>query len=764
MIRRIQLLRNVGQFDSVDAGANIALAPLTVIYSDNGRGKTTLAAILRSLATGDPLPIAERRRLTAEHPPHVVVDCRGGPPPATFENGAWNRTLPNLVVFDDIFIDQNVHSGLAVETHHRQNLHELILGSQAVGMSRQLQDLVAKVEEHNRDLRGKERAVSAEARGPFSIDEFCALPARPDVDDAIREAERALAAAREQDAVRTTGSFELLTLPAFDLDAIDQLLQRDLPALDRDTLARIQTHLIALGDGGEAWVSDGMHRVVVEAGGPYACPFCAQDLAQSPLVDHYRAYFSDSYASLKREVGQAVAATDQAHGREVPAGFERAVRVAVELRQFWARFCEVQEFTLDTAAIVRDWRAAREAIVAHLRAKQAAPLDPMAVSAGTQALCMAFEAQRAAVAAVNRLLVGANQAIDIAKERVATANTAALSRDLARLRAIKARHQSDVSALCAGYLQERAAKEATEDERDRTKKALEQHRTAVFPGYQNAINLYLPRFNAGFRLDNVSYANTRGGATCTYNVVIYNTPVAVGAASVLGQPSFGNTLSAGDRNTLALAFFFASLDQDAHLADKIVVIDDPISSLDEHRTLATVQEVRRLAERAAQVIVLSHSKPFLCRLWEGADSASRAALEVVRDSDGSSLRVWDVARDSATEHDLRHAMLAKYLRSSQADKREVARAIRPHLEAFLRVASPDLFGPGTLLGPFLNSCEQKLGTSQEILSPDATQELREIVEYANRFHHNTNPAWETETINDGELRGFVERAMTFVRP
>jgi wobble nucleotide-excising tRNase len=45
-------------------------------------------------------------------------------------------------------------------------------------------------------------------------------------------------------------------------------------------------------------------------------------------------------------------------------------------------------------------------------------------------------------------------------------------------------------------------------------------------------------------------------------------------------PSFRNTLSAGDRNALALAFFFASLERDPQRAQKIVVIDDPISSLD----------------------------------------------------------------------------------------------------------------------------------------------------------------------------------------
>ncbi len=49
MINRVQLLRNVGQFDSVNAGAAIPLTRYILIYAENGRGKTTLTAILRSL-------------------------------------------------------------------------------------------------------------------------------------------------------------------------------------------------------------------------------------------------------------------------------------------------------------------------------------------------------------------------------------------------------------------------------------------------------------------------------------------------------------------------------------------------------------------------------------------------------------------------------------------------------------------------------------------------------------------------------------------
>jgi wobble nucleotide-excising tRNase len=64
VIDHIQLLRNVGQFDSVTGGNQFSFSKITLLYAGNGRGKTTLAAILRSLATGDGKLITERRRLS----------------------------------------------------------------------------------------------------------------------------------------------------------------------------------------------------------------------------------------------------------------------------------------------------------------------------------------------------------------------------------------------------------------------------------------------------------------------------------------------------------------------------------------------------------------------------------------------------------------------------------------------------------------------------------------------------------------------------
>jgi hypothetical protein len=66
-----------------------------------------------------------------------------------------------------------------------------------------------------------------------------------------------------------------------------------------------------------------------------------------------------------------------------------------------------------------------------------------------------------------------------------------------------------------------------------------------------------------------------------------------------------------------------------------------------------------------------------------------------------------------------------------------------------------------VLGRFLTDCEHTVGTIDEILGISELQELQNLAEYAHRFHHDTNTAWETAAINDGELRAFAERLLTF---
>jgi wobble nucleotide-excising tRNase len=759
---RIQLLRNVGQFDTVNEGAQLPLTRLALIYAENGRGKTTLASILRSAGTGNAQLVNERHRLGAQHPPHLVLSLRAGPP-VVFQNGAWSSTLPGIAVFDDHFVAQNVCAGVEIGPSHRQNLHELILGAKGVALNATLQAHVARIEEHNRTLRALGEAIPAEARGAMAVDAFCALPARADIDGAIQESERNLAAAQSADAVQQATTFVAFSLPAFDTPAINSLLARTLPDLAAVAAAGVQAHLAKLGREGATWVGDGMQSVARASVGldQEICPFCAQDLVGSPLFTHYQAYFSVAYDGLKLEVVQQIQALNNTHGELAVLTFERSVREAEQRRTFWSAFLQVPEISVDTAALTHAWAQARDAIAGALAAKQASPLEGSMLSEAALAAIATYEAAKLNIMACSDSLLACNAQIALVKERAATANMAALTSDLTRLRSFRARHSAEVAPHCVAYLAEKDAKTQTEDLREQAREALNNYRQNIFPAYQGVINDYLGRFNAGFRLDQVDSVNTRGGSACSYSVLINN--AAVPQTADVG-PSFRNTLSSGDRNALALAFFFASLEQDQQLAQKIVVIDDPMTSLDEHRSLTTVQEIRRLLPRVDQVIVLSHSKPFLCNLWEGASISDRSAIRIVRAAAGSTIAPWDVRQDCITEHDRRHELVTKYLQAADpAVERHVAAALRPILEAFARVAYPTTFQPGALLGPFIGICEQRVNTPAQVLGQSDIAELRALLDYANLFHHDSNLAWATQVINDHALFNFAQRTLAFAR-
>ena len=759
MIENIQLLRNIGQFDNVSPPQQTALTPFSLVYGENGRGKTTLAAILRSVSTNEPVLIEERQRLGSQHPPHIVIDQTGTQ--CVFQNGAWTQTIPEIAIFDDVFVSENVCSGIEVQAGHRQGLHELILGAQGVALNEALRAYIQRIEEHSVAIRNLGEAIPPVARGPYKVDAFCSLEVDDGIDTKIQEAERRLAAAKAADAIRQRSGFQEIWLPDFDIEGLNSVLVRSLPDLESDAVEKVQAHFVKLGQRGEEWVAEGILRVedISEGMPDEICPFCAQGLENSDLIEHYRAYFSEAYENLKTEIKETGRAVRTAQSGEIQTAFERDIRTAAQAHEFWKDFTELPEIEIDTAAIARSWNAARDAVLNQLKAKMAAPLDTLEVSAETRQHITEYRACISEVANLSQSLVAANAQLEVVKEQAQADDLAALQNDLAKLVAQKARFENTVAPHCDAYVQEKAAKSATEILRTEARAALDEYRDEIFPAYETTINDYLRRFNASFRLGEVQSVNNRSGSSASYCVVINQQNVELAPDA---GPSFRNTLSAGDRNTLALAFFFASLEQDSDLENKIVVIDDPMTSLDEHRRLRTREEIIGMAGRVQQVIVLSHSKEFLCPLWERADRNASTALRINRAAVGSELVVWDVRNDSVSEHDKRHELIRGYLRvADPAKEREVAVALRPTLEAFMRVAYPEHFPPGKLLGPFIGVCEQYVGTNDEILPVADIAELRALKNYSNQFHHDTNPAYQTTAINDAELNDFANRVLLF---
>jgi len=767
MISKFQLIRNIGVFDSVQGSQETKLAKLTLIYAENARGKTTLSSILNSLKTGEPYPIMERARLGSKHLPHVIIEQTGSAPPAIFQNNSWTRNVQKILIFDDMFIDQNVSSGLKVDAGHRQNLHEIVVGAQGVDLARKLDELAVKIDKHNAELRRKADLIPRETIGRLTVDEFCELKDQPEIDEAIMAEKRRYNALKNAEEVRAKSFFSEISLPSIDVDNITKILSKSLPDLDSRALGKIKEHFNKIGEGGENWIEQGMHRIYEDQSKELICPFCVQNLENSSLIELYKVYFSEAYSDLMHDIDNSIAIIKKDFGGDAIAGFQEKIMKMENLYHFWAPMCEMPKIKIDSAEMVKAWQEARKVILDKLTRKKASPLERIELDKEGKEKVKAWQDYADSVEGNTRELLKMNTAIRHIKEEVSSGNIKEVIRKLDRLNATKRRYSPDIVPLCDDYIKEKEEKKQTEKEKTETRGLLDKHRNTIFPKYQDSINKYLDKFNASFRVDGVVPTNPRGRASCSYCFLINNIPVQLETEDASQTaPSYKNTLSSGDRSTLALAFFFASLDQESDLSQQVIIIDDPVTSLDDYREISTTQEIQSLIGRTAQLIVLSHDKQFLCKIWENSDGGNTATLEIKRAASGSTIKKWDIHPNTLTDYDVRHRKLREYNEKNVGDLGEIARNIRFVLEGYCRTGWPEHCPPGFKLGIFKEKIRRSLPSQKPILNSDIHQEFCNLIDYAHRFHHDTNSAaWKEEirNIKDAELQGFVRRTLEFTK-
>ena len=113
MLQRIISIKNVGRFKSCAAHGDVTFRRFTLIFAENGRGKTTLCAILRSLFTNTPALIIGRTTLgSMEHPEVQLLTTNGS---VTFRDGVWSAAFPDIAVFDGSYVSENVFAGDVVQ-------------------------------------------------------------------------------------------------------------------------------------------------------------------------------------------------------------------------------------------------------------------------------------------------------------------------------------------------------------------------------------------------------------------------------------------------------------------------------------------------------------------------------------------------------------------------------------------------------------------------------------------------------------------------
>jgi wobble nucleotide-excising tRNase len=660
------------------------------------------------------------------------------------------------VVFDDAFVYGNVYSGPLVTLEQRRSLHKIIIGSRGVTLAREIEHLTEQIRNINFELQYLTDQIRQYA-GALTVDQFCNLAPVASVDERIAAKLIDLEAQRNIAKIRSTALFNQVALPSVSVGEIEELLRSGIDDLSAETERRLQEHFLHIGTGAESWVANGINRIAGET-----CPFCLQDISSQTIIGDYRAHFGASYRELKARITRSRDDIDRILSGDRVAEVLQEIARQDATRAFWTNFVSVPGDLYPLGEIRSRSANLRNMLLERLDRKAASPLEAIALSAEDMRVVADYEAVKTTVQEITSLLISANAEIQEVKGRTDAGSIQQLEAELAILRATKSRYAEPASGFCHTFFGATARKSEAEQRKSQRRDALSAHTASIFPAYQTAINGYLEKFGADFRVEGVATENPGGRPGSRYQIEICGVSIELGNENTPpGTPCFRNTLSAGDRNGLALAFFFAQLDQDPGLASKVVVLDDPISSFDDQRATATKHIICNLASRAAQVIVFSHSAQFLKRVWDQQGTPQKKPLKLLRCPDGVELVTWDIQAETQTDYHRLHAVLADYVGSRAGSSREVAASIRPFLEGFLRVAYPSHFRPEDWVGDFVLLARSAAAKRQPIMSDTRLRELEEIVDYSNRYHHTTNLSWETEPINQTELQSFVRRTLQF---
>lgn len=757
LVKKFVSIKGVARFEDLTAEAHVDFKPLTLIYGDNGSGKTTLAAVFRSLGTGLASYIAERATLGSSDAPEVKVLLEGAGL-ATFAAGAWDKKI-DIEVFDSDFVNENVYAGDRVESEHRKNLYEVVVGSTAVALARRVDEINTKTRALERRITTLEKDLAGKYQAPFELKDFVALKAEEHVQERIDSATSRLNASRRANEIVARKQPSALPLPEIPTGAMD-VLRTNIKDVSATAAEAVASHVTKhLDRDGERWLRQGLTYVSKSD----SCPFCQQGLKDRSAIETYQQFFSDAYRKQALKVQEAIDDVDRKLSDDVKTRLHRATLENRSIAETWMDLAKLDYINIDTHAFDEAWDRARALLSAALKEKAKNPGETPGDLEQVEAALEGLRRESAALGAHNKEIERANAHIAELKRTSAAADPKAIEKELRHLRNVQIRHEPDTAALCAEYSGAVDGKAALEDEKKKVRAELEKEAKALLSQHEVEINRLLGFFGARFRIVETKPSFAGGSASSTYRLSVNDQMLDLGdERTPRGEPCFRTALSAGDKSALGLAFFLAKIRRDANLGNKAVVFDDPLSSLDQFRQSFTQQEIARIAGAAKQVIVLSHDPFFLKGLRDSAAEGTEIKLlYVARKTNGFTIRVWNVDDYCLHQNHRDYFVLQRFLRDGAApgtDLVPVARAIRPYVEGALRFRFPTDFGGDVMLGQMIARIRDATTGPLTSLKAGLTT-LDDLNTYSRPFHHGG----ATPVPNEPELQTKVQLAITYVQ-
>lgn len=754
MLQRIESIDGVGLF-AASRGAAHKLEQTAFIYAGNGRGKTTLTSVLRSAGTGDASFVEDRRTIDGTADPKVTLQFDNGLR-VKYENGAWSETRSEIRVFDTNFIENNVFSGGEVTSEHRRNLLNFALGDRAVAAQRSEEKAVADQQTASAKIKTITAALSIHA-GPLPLPVFRALAVEQDPENKIAALSKRLADATRSGAIAAQPAPAVFQIPTIDLERFWAVLNRTLTDLHAEAEQIVSAHIESLDSPSAAsWLSQGQ-----QFDNHDTCPYCAQSTSDVPLIKMYQSHFNDAYLSLKSSITEAAALVDRSTLPSIAEELAHQRSRANQILEPWAALVEVGPLgqELDDLAVT-SLANLRDLLEELFSRKAAAPTDEIGSDDELEEAHRLWDQFVGVYSDENEVVSSYIEKIEAFKANLLSDSIEKIGEELRNANMAVTRHSADVKALFQELSTAETALKTAELAKREARANLTTVMTRTLTKYRSDINNYLRNLGAAFAIDEIRTNFLGSSPRSDYGITLRGKSVKLNG----GKPSFATALSEGDKRTLAFAFFVASTLDDPNASDKIIVIDDPVSSLDRSRREYTTDLLVQMSEKALQLILLAHDANFLrdtrVKFQKRQPPTRISTTQIQRTAgDYSDFSAIDLDRECETPYYTNYRMVDEFVTGKHNDARAAATALRPLLEGYLHRRFPGKLSSSSMLGAAISEIDGAVLPNPLVHMQNSIPELRDLNSFAGNFHHDTNPGYASHIADPTSIATFGQRVL-----
>jgi len=627
-MKRIKSISNIGSFCNFhETSDEFSLDKINIFFGHNGNGKTTLSLILESLNKVEPNLILQKKRFNCNEEPECIIEI--DEENYVFKEGCWKNRgnlltspLSKFIVFNESYVKNNFFADKFTHSH-KVNMHKIIFGETGI----EINDKLSKIKKEIDELKIKIGKGNMDL-----IKKIYNIPENKDVEyiETQTKLEEKINHVRQKQKIVSQRGVKEIPEININLEELLPILNTNINSAShleaKSKMLEYSKKYFKVDSEYKEFISLGFKNMVDSI-----CPFCQQNITIDEILNTYRGYFDTEFEEIKNKLDLEIKKAINLNLDLILNGIETTNTLNLTIGEFWLQ--KIGEFlphNFDFSKIIESKKELDSELKNKLK-----NLD----YEFNETLLKNFQYEINQIDMLireeNKKIKSYNSKIDEFKQELGKIEIKELIDEKEQIDFIV-----DRFTIKKEFFNEIITKK---EEEEKLKKELDEYNTTSAKNYIDSINSNLEKLGiTEIKIKEVeSFKHSSANEVGTEIVLeINNCPIYMKSDSI-EAPAFNNTLSEGEKNALSFAFFIAELEKRNDLTEKIIVFDDPLTSLDDNRKVLTAKVIKSLETKVSQLIVLTHKDSFLSKLNKQVPDAK--FFELKKDStNGSKIILLDM--------------------------------------------------------------------------------------------------------------------------